>query len=128
MSDPSRPAPRPSMAVPAGPAVDKAAIKQLRQFGDDLVQKVVATFLETSPARIANVRAAFVGSDAARLETEAHTLKSSCGQLGARRMEELCEFIEQCGHNRRVDDAALTVPKLEAEFVRVKEELSKPIL
>src|SRR5205823_5715055 len=83
MSDPSRPASRPSIAVPVGPAVDKAAIKQLRQFGDELVQKVVATFLESSPARIAAIRSAFVANAAARIESEAHALKSSCGPAGA---------------------------------------------
>ena len=124
MSDPTRP-PRPSVAVPAGPAVDKAAINQLRQFGDELVQKVTKTFLDTSPTRVAAVRSAFVANDAARLEMEAHTLKSSCGQLGARRMEDLCEFIETSAHNRHVDEAAPMVPLLEAEFKRVQEELAK---
>jgi len=40
-------------------------------------------------------------------------------------MEELCEFIELSGHDRRVDEATTTVAQLEAEFVRVKDELTQ---
>ena len=111
--------------TPQGPAVDKGAINTLRQFGDELVQKVTKTFLDTSPTRIAAIRAAFVASDAAKIETEAHTLKSSCGQLGARKMEDLCGQAEQFGHQRRVDAVGAIVTQLEAEFKRVEEELKK---
>jgi HPt (histidine-containing phosphotransfer) domain-containing protein len=113
------------MAVPTGPAINKAVINQLRQFGDELVQKVTKTFLESSPARVAAIRAAFVANDAARVEAEAHTLKSSCGQLGATFMEEMCAQAEQFGHERRVDAVGGVVARLEAEFLRVQEELTK---
>ena len=109
-----------------GPAIQKASINQLRQFGgDELIQKVVATFLATAPERIKAIRAGIVASDAAKISGEAHSLKSSSGQLGALKLAELCEQAEQDANSRKFDGMAALSGALETEFARVRAELAQ---
>ena len=110
---------------PPEPAVQKAVINQLRQFGGDaLIQSVVKVFLSTAPDRLKAIRAGVVANDAAKVASEAHALKSSAGQLGAVKMAELLEQAEQGGIDKRLDGLGKVLAALEAEFVRVHAELS----
>jgi HPt (histidine-containing phosphotransfer) domain-containing protein len=107
------------------PAVQKAALNQLRKFGGDaLIQSVVKVFLTSAPDRLKAIRAGVVANDAAKVASEAHALKSSAGQLGAAKMAELLEQAEQGGINKRLDGLGSVLAALEAEFALVHAELA----
>ncbi|MBI5600401.1 MAG: Hpt domain-containing protein [Gemmatimonadetes bacterium] len=68
------------------------------------MRDVVALFVAAAPTRLASVRDGLAAGDTARAATAFHTLRSSCGQLGARHLEELCAAGEQMA--KRGDMAA----------------------
>jgi len=78
-----------------GNAGDADALARLERFGGlKLREELTTLFLQEAPERIASGRAAFAASDVAGVRAMAHALKSSAGQMGARRMQEICERVE----------------------------------
>jgi HPt (histidine-containing phosphotransfer) domain-containing protein len=74
---------------------DADALKRLERFGGlELRQELTTLFLQEAPARIASARTALAGGNAAGVRAVAHMLKSSAGQMGAIRMQHLCERLE----------------------------------
>jgi HPt (histidine-containing phosphotransfer) domain-containing protein len=54
------------------------------------------------------------------LANKSHSLKSSCGNLGAARMTAICARLETIGRAGSVVGAAELVRELEEEFLRVR--------
>lgn len=78
---------------------DADALKRLERFGGlKLRQELTTLFLQEAPARIASARAALVSGDIESVRSMAHMLKSSAGQMGAPRMQRLCERLESSDH------------------------------
>lgn len=94
-------------AIPLG-AIDSVAIAFLQRCGgDDLVRNVVGLFTADAPARIGRAQKAAVIGDLVGVGSALHSLKSSAGQLGARRLAELCErgeMIAKSGADDRLAD------------------------
>lgn len=77
------------------PRFRPAAIEMLRRVGGDgLASKMAEMFREGAPRKIAAARAALSDLDEAAFARAAHSLKSSAGQIGAARLEEICADIE----------------------------------
>lgn len=78
-----------------GDAGDADALVRLERFGGlKLREELTTLFLQEAPERIASGRAALAAGDVAGVRAMAHALKSSAGQMGARRMQNICERIE----------------------------------
>jgi HPt (histidine-containing phosphotransfer) domain-containing protein len=74
---------------------DVDALKRLERFGGfKLRDELTTLFLREAPARIASARAALAGGDVDGVRAVAHSLKSSAGQMGAVRMQRICERLE----------------------------------
>lgn len=74
------------------------AIRGLQEEGeDDLLAELIDLFLEDAPARVAGMRDAIAREDWRALASWAHSLKGSCGSLGALQMAEICGRLEQHG-------------------------------
>jgi CheY-like chemotaxis protein len=88
---------------------DPKYIDQLRQLQDrsgrELVSPIIDRFLAEAPLRIAELRRALAAGDDHKFVFVAHTFKSSCAQLGARRMAEICRDLEMRG--RKVEWSGL---------------------
>ncbi len=112
------PADRLEDATPTG---DPAALHRLRRWGGmTLVQELVQLFLSLSPERIRTVRTGVVLSDAPAAEAAAHSLGSSCGQLGALRMQRLSMRVERLAGGGELDAVRPLVEELEEELARVR--------
>ena len=61
----------------------------------DLLAIVIDMFIDDAPKRIDAIEAAYVACDYALVEQEVHRFLSSCGNLGVRRMSEICVELEQ---------------------------------
>jgi len=121
-SEPSEPS-----ADNGQPAIDESVLEELRSFqcddGPDILTELIDIFLEDTPPRLAAMSAAMGTSESAVAEAEGHALKSSCAQLGALGLSEICRQIEQAG---KVDSIATARPLVEEaliEFRRVEQAL-----
>jgi HPt (histidine-containing phosphotransfer) domain-containing protein len=91
---------------------------------DSLSQDVIDTFLTDTPAQLIKLRTMLADRDLEGVRRVAHYLKGSAMYLGLRRMRELCQGIEMLTVLDGVQDAEDVVPLLEAEFTRIREELT----
>jgi histidine phosphotransfer protein HptB len=74
---------------------DVSALRRLERFGGlKLRQELTTLFLQEAPARIASARAALASGDVESIRSMAHMLKSSAGQMGALRMQLICQRLE----------------------------------
>jgi HPt (histidine-containing phosphotransfer) domain-containing protein len=74
---------------------DADALRRLERFGGlKLRQELTTLFLQEAPARIASARAALASGDVESVRSMAHMLKSSAGQMGALRMQLICQQLE----------------------------------
>jgi two-component system, sensor histidine kinase and response regulator len=121
----SAPAER-AAAAPAAPGqlLDEAIVQNLMSVDDDgtLMDEIVATFLRIAPARLTAIKKAARGNPTA-LEREAHSFLGSCGNIGARRMAELCARLEVLGRSGSIEGAAEIAGALEQELASVRPEL-----
>lgn len=77
--------------------LDNSAIQALRaSTGDDpeFLAELVQTFLDESPAQLAELRDASASGDAHEIRRGAHTLKSNAATFGIVRLEDLCRELE----------------------------------
>ncbi len=96
------------------PLLDPGAFVRLREWGgDELLGKMVALYLKNAPGRLEEIRAGVAEGDGSRIEQGAHSLKSSSGNLGAVRLQRLCQQMEDAGEDGRLDDAQALLPELE---------------
>jgi PAS domain S-box-containing protein len=101
-------------AVSAGPAggaagspgdtaapVDLAALRvSLRAGGvEDMLETLVASFLQDAPSRLAGIEEAVSASDGERIRLTAHAYRSSAAQLGARALAEGLQALELAGRD-----------------------------
>ncbi len=101
-----------------------ASLRELQADDDpDFVAELIDVFLEDSPARLRDIRAAAAEGDADRLVRAAHTLKSASANVGAARVSDVCARIEDRGKMGDLADAMAMVQAVEAEFERAAHAL-----
>ena len=108
----------------AGDLLDEAIVGSLMSVDDDgtLMDEVVATFLKIAPIRLTAIRKASKGN-AEQLERTAHSFLGSCGNLGCRRMADLCARLEVLGRSGSTEGAPALVRSLEEAFAAVRPQL-----
>ncbi len=122
-SPPPPPRPAPSPAEP-GDLLDNAVIQGLMAVDQDgtLIDEVVGVFLRLAPVRLDALRKAAQGN-ASQLERTAHSFLGSCGNLGCRRMADLCARLEVLGRSGSTEGAPDLVRVLEEELAAVRPHL-----
>lgn len=114
MTDPSQP-------------LDRATLDQLRDLersgSPGFVAQLAELFVKQAAEQIEIMRRAVAGRDASGLARSAHTLKGSCGSLGALPMMELCRKLEVAARATAWADADPLPAQIEREFVRVRGAL-----
>jgi HPt (histidine-containing phosphotransfer) domain-containing protein len=107
-------------------SVDWSVIEALREFSSkemDLVRELVASFEVNVTEQLPELEKAVRHDDAMTAKFLAHRMRGMCGNLGARRMEFLCERIEQLGKGGVTSGAVELVDDLWTEFARVRAAL-----
>ena len=110
--------------------IDQNALEALRSLqddsDDDLLAELIELFLQDAPVRLGAIREAIAGEDWAQLAASAHSLKGSCGSLGAVRMADLCGRLERYGRSGRDRrEAEQMFKELEAESLLVRDALER---
>ena len=103
------------------------ALRSLQEEGeDDLLVELIDLFLQDAPGRISALRAAVDAGDWGRVSERAHSLKGSCGSLGAVQMAALCARLEAMGRDAATrPEAPPLQDELERQFGLVRDALER---
>ncbi len=91
--------------------------------GEPLISKLTEMFESEFPTNIGCLKSSIVQNDLEGLFAHAHKLKSSCLNLGATKMGEICQKIEVNAREHNKMDYISLVSELELQFPQVIEEL-----
>jgi HPt (histidine-containing phosphotransfer) domain-containing protein len=111
--------------------LDKAAIARLRKLGGEkFLGDMIELFFQYAPQRLAAARAGAQAGDLGAVEKAVHPLKSSAGQIGALRVQDLAMQIEKLAMNKQADAIQPLLPQLEEAITQVgpllERERSQP--
>lgn len=105
---------------------DEAALVKLRQLGGDkFVHRMIDLFFDYAPQRLAAARAGKQAGDLVAIAKGVHPLKSSAGQLGARRVQELAAQIEKLAMAQEAPAIPPLIEELEAALTQIKPRLEQ---
>lgn len=108
--------------------LDMGVIATLKELGGEdepeLFVELVDLFLEDARGNFQNLRDALDRADAQGVERAAHTLKSSCGNVGATGLSATCFKLEQLGRAGRLDGALRLLEGALDEFEEVCQALN----
>jgi HPt (histidine-containing phosphotransfer) domain-containing protein len=90
---------------------------------EEMIPHIISIFLESATEDLEKMRTAVLAGDALGLAAAAHSLKGSCGNLGAFRLQELCRKVESDSRSEPLGAASTILEPLEQEVSRVKNEL-----
>jgi HPt (histidine-containing phosphotransfer) domain-containing protein len=117
----------PAPAADGPPTLDERVLEGLRALGgpDDptFFSDLVAQFVQHADGALPALRAAAAKGDARGVETLAHGLKGSSGNMGAMRMHRLCGDLQGMGTAGGLGRAAPSIDALEAEYALVRARL-----
>ncbi len=122
----------PSVAAPAPnlpPAIDMEVLRSLRELQEpgepDPVLELVDLFLSDAQPRLDQLQTALAASDWPRISGQAHSLKGSASNLGAKHLSALCAQLEKVVRAGETTGLAPQIEQIIAEFRRVKSALNE---
>lgn len=105
---------------------DEAAITLLNRVGgEQLTGKMTALFSANAPTRLAAADIALAAEDRTAGAAAAHSLKSSAGQLGAIRLQHLCENLEAAFEDGDVTRASSLLAEAHLELAATLDWLTQ---
>ncbi|POA99324.1 hybrid sensor histidine kinase/response regulator [Chromobacterium sinusclupearum] len=103
--------------------LDPQALAGIRDIDPGLLPRMVAAWLAEGPRLLAAIHQAAKSGDGKELFRAAHALKNGAGSVGAKRLAELCQLLEQLGKADDLVDAASVVEDLDQVFYHSQEAL-----
>lgn len=107
------------------------ALKKLEDLddgsGDSLMISIIDLYLDISPKTVDKLRVAVKSMDRSTAHDEAHGLKSSSANLGALKLAEFCQSLEDEADpegGRRTSDLSQLFSQIDREFARVCRDLA----
>ncbi|HCK81465.1 MAG TPA: Hpt domain-containing protein [Candidatus Competibacter sp.] len=87
------------------PLLDDEVILELREVMEDEFADLLQNFLDDLPLQLERLQDAIARGDAGQLYQTGHKFKSSCGSLGALRLAEWVQRLEQAGRSNALEEA-----------------------
>jgi CheY-like chemotaxis protein/HPt (histidine-containing phosphotransfer) domain-containing protein len=113
--------------LPSQSVIDRKVLDNIRALQEegkeDLLNKIITIFLNDSPERLAELRKAVNSVDAPSINRTAHTLKSSCANLGAMNLSSHFKEMEAMGRTNSIEQAPELLSQIEIEFKAVEAAL-----
>jgi len=114
-------------AIGNGEVLDARVLAGLREYqrpGEpDFLTHLVSIFLDDLSIRLESIRNAQTRSDLETLRSAAHALKGASGELGAKRLHDLCVELEATARSGILAAVQPLVREVEDEAVRVRREM-----
>ena len=108
--------------------LDATALSDLRQLDDGsepcLLDELIGMFVLACPSAIQEMQSAFLVKALPKIQHEAHRLKSSAGNLGARRLADVCERIEL---SQDLGNSTKLISELEAAWSELLPALQREL-
>nr|WP_307729568.1 response regulator [Pseudoduganella violacea] len=118
----------PAVAAESAPILDQAALQKLRAMRrpgrPDVLARIIDLFYSDAPRLVGQLQVAAEASDTEALRLAAHTLKSSCANVGALGLSGTCRDIEQYARGNDVDSALARLRGVQEELDRVLAALA----
>ena len=89
----------------------------------DLLTRIISLFLEDTPEQLNQLYQALQAENAGEVRSIAHSLKSSCANLGALHLSALFKEIELKSKTNSLQEAATLLTKAENEYQKIIEPL-----
>ncbi|HSM61891.1 MAG TPA: Hpt domain-containing protein [Longimicrobiales bacterium] len=120
----SQPPLPPARAMTDPEILDPTALDRLREWGGDkLLGQMIRLFLDNSPTRMDQIRAAVNGGEIRDAERAAHSLKSTAANLGAEELRALAAELEAVAATRDPHATRACLAELERAHVRAVSAL-----
>lgn len=107
--------------------LDMTVVDELIALSDDgdpeLLLDLIELFLSDSPGKLDSVAKGVQSGDLERVERAAHSLKGSSGNLGARRLQHLCESLVGRSRTGDLEGARRVATQLESVFDEARAAL-----
>jgi len=97
--------------------LDRDVLSALREVMEDEYPMLLDTFLADSDARMKQLQKA---CDAETLGSVAHSFKGSCSNMGAIRLAQLCNELEQRSKQKSLDGIEKLVGEIDGEFAIIR--------
>jgi CheY-like chemotaxis protein/HPt (histidine-containing phosphotransfer) domain-containing protein len=100
-------------------------------FGDTstiMQRELISLFLDSVPGHMDALRTALAEQKSAIIYRKAHTLKSSCAQLGAKHLSRLFLHMETMGKEGTLEGSEVLLQQIEYEYQRVYQALEQILL
>ncbi|NVI82725.1 response regulator [Janthinobacterium sp. BJB401] len=114
--------------VESAAILDAAALQNLRAMRrpgrPDVLGRIIDLFYSDAPRLLGQLEVAAEASDTAALQLAAHTLKSSCANVGALGLSATCREIEQYARGNDVGSALQHIRGIQQELDRVLAALA----
>jgi HPt (histidine-containing phosphotransfer) domain-containing protein len=116
----------PAAGAPAGKAtIDPAVIALFRRRRPGFLERILTAYLEEAPKYLQTLKAASLAEDYPAMKMAAHTLKSSSANVGAVRLSEFCQEIENTISRKDAEALAIQVGSVGGEYFAVEEALKQ---
>ena len=105
-----------------------ADLRGLQEEGEpDILKELIDLFFADVPLQLVLLRKAVEVGDVPSVGRIVHTLKGSCGNIGAKRMEVLCTEFEELVRPEDLRAAPGLISRLEEEFGRARVALEEEV-
>ncbi|MGH7654023.1 MAG: Hpt domain-containing protein [Gemmatimonadaceae bacterium] len=106
--------------------IEPQALDMLVRIGGiSLLKGMIQIFLTDVPLRLAKAREGVTTTDVVVVSRAMHVVKSSAGQMGARRMMDLCEAGEALARRGEAATLPTLVAEIDAEYELVRDQLER---
>jgi two-component system, sensor histidine kinase and response regulator len=109
--------------TPIDSVVLQSIANMLPEGGEELVERLIETYLREAPVGLEKLRVAISTSDASAVAKAAHSLKSSTLNVGARGLGETFKEIELLARSNRLEGIAEMSVRFEAQWLLVRNAL-----
>jgi HPt (histidine-containing phosphotransfer) domain-containing protein len=98
----------------------EARLREFREeFGPEMVAQVIEIFSSDARLRLERLTAKLAAGNARELADEAHGLKGSCYNVGARQLGDLCLLLEDYGKSGTLEGAQVVLAELAPKLMQV---------
>lgn len=106
-------------------AIFQRFISTVSDIESNLAHELVTIFCEEVPKKVKDMRQAMRKNDSETIHHHAHSLKTSCAQLGALRLSALCKQMEMRTRSGKMEGVTNLLTQITDEFEQVQDQLTK---